>query len=124
MVDLRSMRRLLLLLVAAFAAACGKSEDTTGPPVTAAYRQAVEMICDAPARSGASAGDPVLGEWLTMNIQDPDAQNLLRAIVTAAREDKARLLRAEARRAGLVRCPFADQIQTRVETTPAPAPPP
>lgn len=108
------MRWFPVVLVLALAS-CGTSDAPAAPPMSDGYRQAVRDICNAPLSAGFPAGTQELGMWLDANVTDPDGKALLRAIAAADSADKAPMLRAAARRAGLDRCEFAEQIAARVQ---------
>jgi hypothetical protein len=112
-------------------AACSKDERPTptvsavatvssvaAPVVDPAYRKDLEIFCDAAKGSGAGAIGPSLqhfmraATWLDEHLTTAQGKDLLARIGTAQPILKSKLLRDEATKAGVVPCPFADDLAT------------
>jgi len=77
------------------------------------YANDVEKICNAEKMSGALEEDPnaratLVAVWLGNNLVTPEARDLMVRQAQLPPNDKAALLRAEAREVGLADCPIAD----------------
>jgi hypothetical protein len=93
------------------------------PP--SAYRQDIDNLCDAVARSGAAerpaAEHPLLvARWLGTTLTTDAAHQFLVKIQPLAGAAKADALDAEARRVGLPGCPLAAVWRANPEAVPPP----
>ncbi len=104
------MNRLVLLVLVFVGCQSGKSAKPQ------AYVEDLERICNAEAMSGAGELDPngrslFVATWLANNLVTQEARDLMAKQAPLPPKQKAALLRAEAKEAGLPGCPTADTWQ-------------
>jgi len=105
------------------AAGCQRGSGDPPPSLPAPYRSDIENLCNVLAASGADQlaveeRALAIASWLAAHLQTQEAHDYLARIQPLAGEPKAAALEAEARRAGLPRCPLA--AEWRVAGRPAP----
>lgn len=98
----------LVLLLSATACKKDKREPAGNPP----YAQDIERICFAEERSGALEQEPgrrslVVAHWLGNALKTDESRVLLGRLARMPPRDKSAVLRAEASKLGIERCPMA-----------------
>ena len=101
-----------LVLFALILVGCQSGKDAKPQ----AYVEDLERICNAEAMSGADELDPngrslFVATWLGNNLVTQEARDLMGKQAPLPPKEKAALLRAEAKEAGLPGCPTADTWQ-------------
>lgn len=126
-----------LAVLALLLAACQSSDKPADPaPATAPggataaddYSADVAKICDVERLSGADAEETtarsiIAADWLGRNLTTDRARDLLARVARQGPADKARILREEAKKAGLDGCPTAVAWEKLPSSTSAPAAP-
>ena len=101
-----------LVLLALVVAGCQSGKQAKPK----AYVEDLERICNAEELSGADEQDPnrrslFVATWLGNSLVTQEARDLMAKQAPLAPKEKAALLRAEAKEAGLSGCPTADTWQ-------------
>ena len=86
----------------------------------ATYKDDISKLCDAPARSGASAHPEfspadratVAAAWADGNLSTSEGKALLHSLPSLSPPERAQKLRDAAKTQGLDRCDFADIFAT------------
>jgi len=102
---------------------CQRDGGRAPAAVPAAYRQDIDNLCDAVARSGAAARPAaehplLIAQWLGANLTTDEAHQFLVKIQPLEGEPKAAALEAEATRIGLPGCALAGVWRAASEPTP------
>ena len=109
----------LLLLPIALVVACQSSSSKQDKPDKKAddYTADINKICNVEKLSGAEADETtartiIAAEWLGRNLTTDRARDFLAEVARVSAADKARKLRAEAKKLGLADCPTAIAWET------------
>lgn len=111
------MKQLCVLGLALSGFACARPAPPQEPEYQGqSYREALDSICRVDQLAGlAGEGDPLeksqkREDWLSESVKNPDAIYFRTMLKVQSAGEKSAALRAEAKKAGLGRCPLAEAI--------------
>ena len=112
------MKELCVLGLALCSFACARPAPPEEPEYQGqSYREALDTICKVDTLAGLDAeGDPLeksqkREDWLSERVKNPDAIYFRTMLKVQSAGEKSAALRAEAKKAGLARCPLAEAIE-------------
>jgi hypothetical protein len=116
LIDLSRVAAAATLVVGA---SCGPASAEPAParPPEQSLRQAFELWCHVDERAGLTTmTDPLersqrRSDWLNDNVKNPDAIYMKTMLSVKSQADQATELRAQANKAGVTNCPYADSLR-------------